>query len=291
MKILITGTTGRIGRAIYIKLMQQHQVIGIDRLPCSTVDLIGDIRDDNFIKQALNSVDVIVHTAALHAPHVGLVSDNEFNDINVAATERLFKLGAAQGIKHFVFTSTTALYGKASTPKNTTGWINESVTPQPKTIYHRSKIAAETLLEQLSKQHNIAVTVLQMSRSFPEPADLMALYRLNRGVDPRDVACAHSLAIDKRLPGFRRFIISAATPFERHHCTELFNNPAALVAQLAPDLSAEFSKRGWSLPQKIDRVYDSSAAQQELDWQPKYGFKSVLQMLDDQVSEVLPVIN
>ncbi len=290
MKILITGTAGRIGRAIYINLIKKHSVIGVDKLPCSTTDQIGDIRNLDFIRNLLKNIDVIVHTAALHAPHVNLISDTDFYEINVKATETLFKEGAKQNIKHFVFTSTTALYGWASTPKDKTGWINEETNPQPKTIYHRTKIEAEKRLEQLSKEFNIPVAVLRMSRCFPEPADLMALYRLNRGIDARDVAKAHTLAVEKRLPGFRKYIISGKTPYKRSDLPVLFNNPAKLLEERVPKLTAEFKKRNWSLPNRIDRVYDSSKAQKELEWNPKYSYEAVLEMLDNEISEVLPVI-
>ncbi len=290
MKILVTGSAGRIGRSIYIKLMQNHTVVGIDRLPCSTADFVGDIRDMELVRKSLDGVEVIVHTAALHAPHVTLFSDRDFQQINVEATEMLMREGVGRGIKQFVFTSTTALYGKASTPDGVAGWVDENVTPLPKTIYHRSKIAAEELLRQLSKSSGIPVTVLQMSRCFPESADVMAVYRLNRGVDARDVAAAHSRAIDKRLKGFRRFIISGVTPFKKDCCHELFNDAASTIREFAPKLASEFDSRGWVLPSRIDRIYDSSSAQNELDWYPKHGYESVLRMLDDEISEVLPVI-
>lgn len=291
MKILITGTAGRIGRSIYIKLMRNHTVVGVDRIPCSTTDFVGDICDAELLNKSLEGVDVIVHTAALHAPHVNLFPVSEFERINVEMTEMLMRKGISKGIKQFVFTSTTALYGQASTPDGVAGWVDENVTPQPKTIYHRSKIDAEELLNQLSIESGVPVTVLQMSRCFPESADAMAVYRLNRGVDARDVATAHSLAIDERLEGFRRFIISGATPFKKDCCYDLFHDAASTVREFAPNLASEFDSRGWALPSRIDRVYDSSAAQKKLDWYPKFGYESVLRMLDDEISEVLPVIN
>ncbi len=231
-----------------------------------------------------------MHTAALHAPHVGLLPESEFESINVSATETLMREGINRGIKHFVFTSTTALYGRSSAADGAAAWIDESVNPKPRTIYHRSKIDAEDRLELLSKKYGIPVTVLQMSRCFPEPADVMALYRLSRGIDARDVASAHGLAIEKRLVGFRRFIVSGATPFSRECCNELYHDAASTIRKCAPELVHEFESRAWVLPSRIDRVYDSSAAQKELAWYPKYGYESVLRMLDEEVSEVLPVI-
>ncbi|MFC3032554.1 NAD-dependent epimerase/dehydratase family protein [Pseudoalteromonas fenneropenaei] len=290
MHILITGSAGRVGRAIYIYLMREHLVTGLDTTPCSTTDIIGDIRDEQLVAKALQGVDVVVHTAALHAPHVGLVSEQAFIDINLTATLNLVKLAKQAGVKQFIFTSTTALYGHASTPSNCAGWINETVTPQPKTIYHRTKIDAEHALLAFSRQTAMPVTVLQMSRCFPERADLMAVYRLTRGIDVRDVASAHACAIQAQLTGFNRFIISGKTPFSQEHCTDLYHQADKLLQQYAPNLCHAFAARNWPLPTRLDRVYDSSRAQQQLNWQPKHGFDAVLKMLDENIPEVLPVI-
>lgn len=288
MRILVTGSAGRVGRAIYVKLMQKHDVVGIDLTPCSTADFIGDIQDTALIEHAVKNVDVIIHTAALHAPHVGLVPDATFQSVNVEATEKLAITGLKAGVKHFVFTSTTALYGYASTPEGVAGWIDEQVTPQPKSIYHKSKLAAEAKLKDIANLFQLPVTVLQMSRCFPEPADLMAVYRMNRGIDVRDVAEAHLRAVEKRLSGFNRFIISGATPFTRTDCQNLYRDAGAVIREKCPEIAIAFEQRNWPLPASLDRVYDSSCAQAKLDWRPKYGFESVLQMLDEEIAEVLP---
>ncbi|BCN23924.1 NAD-dependent epimerase/dehydratase family protein [Vibrio alfacsensis] len=290
MRILVTGSAGRVGRAIYIKLMRTHEVVGIDKTPCSTADYIGDIRDSALIDGVLENIDVIVHTAALHAPHVGLVPDSEFTSINVDATEKLALAGVKAGVKHFIFTSTTALYGYASTPKSIAGWIDEEVTPQPKSIYHKSKIAAETKLEEISNLFQLPVTVLQMSRCFPEPADLMAVFRLTRGIDARDVANAHLCAVEKRLSGFNRFIISGSTPFHFSDCEALYTDAGAVIKRKSPEIALAFQQRSWQLPQSLDRVYDSSSAREKLGWSPIHGFESVLEMLDTETAEVLPVL-
>lgn len=290
MRILVTGSAGRVGRAIYIKLMRTHDVVGIDKTPCSTADYVGDIRDSAMMDGVLENIDVIIHTAALHAPHVGLVPDSEFQSINVDATEKLALAGVKAGVKHFIFTSTTALYGHASTPKNIAGWVDEEVIPQPKSIYHKSKIAAETKLEEISNLFQLPVTVLQMSRCFPEPADLMAVFRLTRGIDARDVANAHLSAVEKRLSGFNRFIISGATPFHLSDCKALYTDAEAVIKRKCPEIALAFKQRNWQLPQSLDRVYDSSSAREKLGWLPIHGFESVLEMLDTETAEVLPIL-
>lgn len=289
--VLLTGACGRVGRAIYVALAKKYHVIGFDRQACSAVEYVGDIRDKALLEQAMKKADIVVHTASLHAPHVGLVPDEDFWEINVQATRTLLELAQAHEIDHIVYTSTTALYGFAARKEKEAAWINEQVIPSPRTIYHETKIAAENLLEAFSLESDIPVTVLQMSRCFPEPADQMAVYRLYRGIDARDVGSAHALAINKRLHGFRRYILSGTTPFKEEYCTRLYADAAGLIRELVPNLAAEYDKRGWNLPASIDRVYDSRLAKEELGWFPRYGYPAVLEMLDNEISEVLPVLS
>ena len=81
-------------------------------------------------------------------------------------------------------------------------WVDEQLEPQPRDIYDQTKLEAEQLVA--SAGGSMTVTTLRMSRCFPEAAELMAWYRLYRGVDRRDVAEAHALALrsqaDRRQP-------------------------------------------------------------------------------------------
>ena len=276
MRVLVTGSSGRIGSAICARLGRDHDVIGLDRAPSSTAGLVGDVADTSLLRRALGKVDAIVHVAALHAPHVGVVPDDEFERVNVQATRTLVQLAAETRITRFVFTSSTALYGAASRPQAAAGWVDEALEPQPLTVYHRTKLAAERLLEEASMREKLAVTVLRMSRCFPEPVPLMAVYRLHRGIDARDVADAHALALDIDTPGFRKFVISGATPFRPEDVHALKHDAPAVLARRAPDLVEAFARRGWSLPGSIDRVYSPALAMRHLGWTPRYGFEEVL---------------
>ncbi|MCQ4164532.1 NAD-dependent epimerase/dehydratase family protein [Tahibacter harae] len=287
MKVLVTGAAGRIGRAICIRLLPEHEVIGLDRTPASTVQLVGDLSDPLLLRRALREVDAVIHTAALHAPHVGISADSEFERINVQGTELLANMAAGYGARRFIFTSTTALYGAASQQATRAAWVDEELPPRPVSIYHRSKLAAEASLSAAARA-GMSVTALRMSRCFPEPAPLMACYRLHRGIDARDVAEAHALALQNELPGLRRYIISGATPFQPEDAEALLHDAPAVLALRAPALVEAFRQRGWRLPRAIDRVYSPALAMRMLAWRPRYGFEEVLRLLDEQSSEVLP---
>lgn len=288
MKVLVTGATGRIGRAIWVRLALDHDVSGLDRAPSSTAAFVGDLADEALLDRALEGVDAVVHAAALHAPQVGLVPDAEFERINVDGTRRLLLAAQRHGVRHLVYTSTTALYGDAATPPGRAGWVTEQTVPQPRTIYHRSKLAAERLLTEAAERGGPALTVLRMSRCFPEPAPLMAAYRLHRGVDARDVADAHTLALAVGPAAAGVFVVSGATPFEPVDAEALSADAPSVLRQRAPALAEAFERRGWPLPTSIDRVYCPARAQAVLGWRPRHGFDEVLRQLDEVSAEVLP---
>ncbi|HLL83803.1 MAG TPA: NAD(P)-dependent oxidoreductase [Longimicrobium sp.] len=288
MRVLITGSSGRVGRAIYVHLARRYQVRGFDASPASTADVVGKLEDVALLRTAMQGVDAVVHVAALHSPHVGLASDEDFWRTNVEGTRRVLDAAASAGIRRLVMTSTTALYGDACARPEGAAWCDEGTPPRPRTIYHRTKLEAERLLREAAGQGGPAVCVLRMSRCFPEPANVMAAFRLHRGVDARDVAAAHRLALERARPGYSVYVVSGATPFQRGDCEGLLRDAPAILATRAPELVAELRARGWPLPASIDRVYDPSLAREELGWTPRHGFRSVLALWDDESSEVLP---
>jgi UDP-glucose 4-epimerase len=288
MKILITGAAGRVGRATYIALGSEHEVVGLDTSPSSTTDVVASITESERLRAALRGVDAVIHVAALHAPHVEHFTEEAFETVNVTATEALARMSVEAGVRSFVFTSTTALYGAASTQSDQAAWINEATVPRPRTVYHRTKLKAESMLEDIAAATALPVTVIRMSRCFPEPAPVMAAYRLHRGVDVRDVADAHALAATAPASGIRRFVVSGSTPFLPDDRYLLMKSAPEVIETRCPELTTAFRRRKWDLPSSIDRIYSPSLAMNELKWRAKYGFEEVLAQFDRRSLEVLP---
>jgi UDP-glucose 4-epimerase len=278
MKIVVTGSSGPVGRAIYERLARLHRVVGVDRRPSPTADVVCDLADTAAIRSALVGADAVVHTAALHAPHVGREPDAEFRRINVEGTRLLAGQAIAVGVSRFVYTSTTSLYGVLAPPGTApAAWIDEHTVPRPRTIYHETKLQAEQLLQRYGQAGAMIVTILRMSRCFAEPAPDMAVHRLHRGIDARDVATAHERAIETfNSLGARTYLISAATPFLPQDCADLGRDAGRVLQRRAPALVAAFASRGWPLPATLDRVYDSRQAQRDLRWKPEFGFEHIL---------------
>ena len=273
MRVLVTGAAGLIGGAVAARLAKEHDVIGLDVKPGAQVSIVGDCYEVAEWRRHLGDLDAIVHTAALHVPHVGIRSDADFRQTNVEATSRLLDLALDAGAGHFVLTSTTSLYGHALDPDGTAVWVDERLEPQPRDIYDETKLEAEQLVA--SAGSSLTATSLRMSRCFPEPAEVMAWYRLFRGIDRRDVAQGHLLALERSGPP-ATYVISSASPFHPHDCERLLANAVDVIDQRCPGLIDRMAVKGWQAPQSIGRVYDCSLAAQELGFVSRFGIEACL---------------
>ncbi len=276
MKVLVTGTSGRIGAAIAARLALRHQVTGVDRRAGALTGEVADVRDTARLAPLLVGVDAIVHTAALHVPDLAGHDAREFHEVNVDATRRLLQAAGEARVARFVYTSTTSLYGDAMLPEDgRAAWVTESLVPRPRDVYDETKLAAEAACEAAARA-GLACTALRMSRCFPEEPRLVAVYRLYRGVDAEDVAQAHELALARDRAGFEVYNVSAPTPFLQADCRRLFEDAASVVLERHPWAEAEFRRRGWLLPRSIDRVYVVDKAMSGLGYRPARDFAALL---------------
>jgi UDP-glucose 4-epimerase len=295
MKILVTGSSGHLGEALMRVLREQGKdLLGIDILPSPYTDHLGSIADKNFVRKYTKGVTHVLHTATLHKPHVATHEQQQFIDTNITGTLNLLKASVENGVRSFIFTSTTSTFGDALTPGPDTpaAWITEDVIPIPKNIYGVTKTAAEDLCQLFYRNHQLPCLVLKTSRFFPEEdddrtiaisyadANVKANEYLYRRVDTEDVVSAHLLAMEKAPQiGFGKYIISATTPFQQDHLWELRKNAYEVVKSLYSEFESVYENLGWKMFPTIGRVYVNRKAREELRWEPKYDFGYILQQL------------
>lgn len=108
MKVLLTGSSGRIGSAIARFLSDRVEVVSVDNRTGPFTNLVVDIREKEKIFETVQQVDAVIHCAALLTPHIGLCSASDFWQVNVKGTENLLDACLKYNVKRFVFTSTTS---------------------------------------------------------------------------------------------------------------------------------------------------------------------------------------
>jgi len=273
--LLVTGSSGRIGSAIAASLRNDYTIIGVDILPGPYTTHVTDIQSAEVVR-LIGKADTVVHTAALHAPHVGAYDDRKFWDVNVRGTENLLNACLKTKVPRFVFTSSTSIYGHAMVHPQEAVWVTEELQPQPRDIYDETKLAAEELCRWAANSGLLSCLSLRISRCFPEDERLMAIYRLYRGVDIHDVVLAHRVALTSDIKGFDILNISSQTPFNSDELTELYHQADRVISKYYPHASNIFQARGWTLPKTIDRIYVIKKANALLGFHPSYNFNEFI---------------
>jgi len=262
-------------------LSENHSVRGVDLLPGKFTTHVGNITDRDFIFSVTENVEYIIHTASLHAPHLETHSKEEFIDTNIIGTLNLLEASKENGIRRFVYSSTTSLYGYAMVSPEKAVWVTEDLLPKPRDIYDVTKIAAEGLCEIYSQKYGLSCISLRVSRFFPESEYLIAIYRLYRGVDVRDATQAHILAMTAETEGYGVFNISALSLFSREETYDLFHDAPSVILRHFPDIDSIFAKKGWILPQSIDRVYSVEKAKKTLNYRPSFNFDTLIETINN----------
>lgn len=166
MKVLVTGAAGFIGSHVAERLAQRGDtVIGLDNLNdyyaprlkrANVAEVLsnigehgsfafaqGDIRDTALLGRLFSeeSLDVIVHLAAMAGVRASIRNPTLYYDVNVMGTLQLLEMAAKSNVRHFVFASTSAVYGATKRMP----FVEDDLCVQPISPYAASKRAAELL--------------------------------------------------------------------------------------------------------------------------------------------------
>lgn len=172
MNILITGTTGFLGKEI-VNRNTIHEIFKLNRNA-------GEYQFDlsTSIPVFDTTFDIIIHNAGkAHSVPKTNEQREDFFKVNVVGTKNLLKGLETSIPKQFVFISSVSVYGLEQGE-----FINENNNLLAKDSYGVSKIQAENLVQEWCKQHNVVCTILRLPLvvGLNPPGNLGAMIR---GID------------------------------------------------------------------------------------------------------------
>lgn len=122
---------------------------------------MGDIRDPNGVRTALEGADAVMHLAALIGIPFSYHSPDSYVDTNVKGTLNVLQAARDRGLERVVVTSTSEVYGTARYVP-----IDERHPRQGQSPYSASKIGADAMADSFYRSFGLPVTIVRPFNTF-----------------------------------------------------------------------------------------------------------------------------
>ncbi len=167
MTVLITGGAGYIGSHMVLELVDAgERVVVLDNLstgfrwavPEQASLVVGDTGDQSLVARLIRQhrIEAIIHFAASVVVPDSVRDPLGYYLNNTANSRALIECAIINGVKHFIFSSTAAVYGNpAESP------VSEDAPTQPISPYGWSKLMTEIMLRDAAKAHGLQYVILR----------------------------------------------------------------------------------------------------------------------------------
>ncbi len=167
MTVLVTGGAGYIGSHMVLRLIDAgEEVVVLDNLVTGfdwAVDgharlVVGNAGDIDLVAKIIadHGIESIVHFAGSIVVPESVVDPLKYYRNNTAVSRSLLEAAVAGGVKHFIFSSTAAVYGMTGLDP-----VSEDVPLNPLSPYGKSKLMTEMMLADVAAAHPITYGVLR----------------------------------------------------------------------------------------------------------------------------------
>jgi UDP-glucose 4-epimerase len=273
MNILVVGGAGYIGSHMVKQLLDSgHDVSALDNLSNGHRDAVldghfieGDVGDRELVTQLMTATrfDAVMHFASFIEVGESVRDPAGYYQNNVVNTKTLLDAMLDCGIKHFIFSSTAAIFGEPLyTP------IDEAHPKDPINPYGRSKLMVEHLLEDYDRAYglkSVALRYFNAAGADPGGYDTPDGTCVRDYVHVNDLCNAHLLALEFLQSGQQsgRFNLGNGQGFSVRQVIDCARQVTGV------DFSVRQEKPREGDPAVL--VADSTRARTELGWNPQYA--------------------
>ena len=282
-KILVTGGSGKAGKATINKLLEKnYDVFNVDLQDKQELDVpFSCVNLENFgetveaitqIDDRINGIDAIVHQAAIPAP--GLYPNHKTFRVNMLSTYNVFQCAEIMKINNIVWASSETVLGLPFDTYPPYVPLDEEYPPRPESSYSLSKVMGEELARQYCRRNkDMKIFGLRYSnimeekdyesfRDFQEDPYIRK-WNFWGYIDSRDVGQACLLALESDLKGADNFIIAADD-------TVMNKTNKELLDAVFPNIKIK-GEIG-----DHQTLLNNSKAKKILGFQPKYSWRDLV---------------
>ena len=163
-KIFITGGAGYVGCALADYLTENDYEVTVYDLFLYGDDVFkdktkircieGDIRNQSLLESSIKGHDILIHLACISNDPSFELNPKLGKTINLDAFEPIVKISKNNGIKKFIYASSSSVYGV----KNVSD-VHEEMELKPLTDYSKFKADCEKVLKQYTDKEFCGVTI------------------------------------------------------------------------------------------------------------------------------------
>lgn len=167
MTTLITGGAGFIGGHTVLAFVDRGEIPVVlddlstgrrDAVPPDVPLVVGDVGDIELVSRLIrrHGIDAILHFAAKIVVPESVADPLNYYLNNTVKTHALLQAATRENVRHFVFSSSAAVYGNpCETP------VSETACPAPLSPYGRSKLMSEHMLIDAGAASNLRHVILR----------------------------------------------------------------------------------------------------------------------------------
>ena len=167
MAVLVTGGAGYIGGHMVWELLDAGETVVVldnfstgfrDAVPPAVTLVEGDFGDEALVGRLIaeHGIAAIAHFAAKIVVPESVADPLGYYLNNTAKARSLIAAAVAGGVKHFIFSSTAAVYGNVGSDA-----VSEDTPLAPVSPYGRSKLMVEWMLADTAVAHDLRYVVLR----------------------------------------------------------------------------------------------------------------------------------
>jgi len=166
MRVLVTGSAGRVGRRVVDLLLARGDAVtgfdlrSIGREHRAYREIVGDLGDKEAIAQAIADADAVLHLGAFMS---WLPAEAErVYEANATASFKLLQAAANASVSRFVLASSGEVYPEVRARRRP---VDEDHPREPISVYGLSKLVAEEMVAFFHRTRGLPFVVLRLSHT------------------------------------------------------------------------------------------------------------------------------